>query len=166
MVGLVDVATAVREWAIPVLTLLLVCLTYLRTRRMRPDQIERQIRERFQSTVSYEDFKMGLGTVTVSADNSSLRKRLENLYRKYPHGTTRVDVTFADTRRFRQASMDDDVFDDFCEELDIEAEQVKVETRQHSQESLIVDIKTTDPDDAYRFLRYLPMVVSGEWSFS
>jgi hypothetical protein len=159
---LIPIATLV----VTAVTLVIVVLNYFEDRRMRPSDIERQIRERFQSTLSYKDFKMGLGAVRVTADNGTLRKRLENLYRTYPHGTTQVEVTFADSRLFRRASMDDDVFERFCERIGVEAEQAKVETHGQRQEVLIVDIKTTDPDDAYTFLQYLPMAVRGEWSFS
>ncbi|POG56671.1 hypothetical protein [Haloferax marisrubri] len=142
-----------------VISLIFILLTYLRTRRMNPSEIEMMLNGRMEgSNYHFEDVALEVQTVRVRKAESTGIRKIIDLLREYPRGDVVVEVALYGNSIETEEPWSESDFADFCEQEGIDAEyQVEETLPQKPQMDAQVDLKleSTEPDTVYNFVRGL-----------
>lgn len=150
---------------IGIVSLVIITLTYLRTRRMRPDQLEAQLVRRLNGPFYLADATIDVRDVRISMAES-LFGRMQNLVKRYPLGWVMVEVALSGPRVTHDRPWNENAFVELCEREEVNPSFfVKPKDASPSPtDEFVVEIRfeTTNPDTITYFIRNLVGAVAGE----
>jgi len=142
-------------------SLLVITLTYFRTKRVKPHEFESMISRRLEGKTNYDDVTMRFYTVRYLENPHDRIQALKNLFRKYPDGYVALELGFS--AHDIKPPFTDSEWERLLDDLGFDGNYEFIEGDDPDHIHVDLEINTTRPEEVYAFASHLLALIADDY---